>query len=94
MPEPSAPAAAARPSGAALWLERMKLAVRVMFFIELGMLLVLLPWTPLWTNNSLLSTHLSLREWLNLGFVRGAMSGLGLVNIWFGIYEAVHYRET
>ena len=89
-----APASTARPAGAALWLERLKLAVRVIFFIELGMLLVILPWTPVWTNNNLLATQLVLREWLNQGFLRGALSGLGLVNIWFGIYEAVHYRET
>jgi hypothetical protein len=28
-----------------------------------------------------------------LGFVRGAISGLGLVNIWMGIAEAIRYRE-
>jgi hypothetical protein len=79
--------------GPGLWMRRVMLGVRVTFFIYLGMLLVVLPWTPAWTHNSLLSTHLLLREWLNLGFVRGSLSGLGLVNVWIGIYEAVHYRE-
>ena len=28
------------------------------------------------------------------GFVRGVVSGLGLVDIWMGVVEAVTYRET
>jgi hypothetical protein len=94
LPAPTLPAQPEKPAGLALWVQRVKLGVRVIFFVGLGMLLVILPWTSAWTHNSLLSAHLLLREWLNLGFVRGCLSGLGLVNVWIGIQEAVHYRES
>jgi hypothetical protein len=73
---------------------RVKLAVEVIFFVELGMLLLVLPWTPLWSDNTLLVMHPSARTLLNEGFVRGAISGLGLINIWIGVWDAVHYNET
>ena len=95
MPEPTSPADGSKPRGRAeLWVERLKLAVEVIFFIELGMLLIVLPWTPLWTDNSLLTMHPSARAILTHGFVRGALSGLGLINIWIGVWDAVHYRES
>jgi hypothetical protein len=77
-----------------IWLMRVKLAVEVIFFIELGMLLVVLPWTGLWSDNTLLSMHLSARALLSHGFVRGAVTGLGLINIWIGVWDAVHYSES
>ena len=69
------------------------LVVRVIFLIEVGMVLTVSPWTPVWSQNSLLTAHPALRDFLAQGFVRGAFTGLGLVNIWMGIWEAVQYRE-
>lgn len=69
------------------------LVVQVLFLIELGMVLAVSPWTPVWNQNSLLAAHPAIREFMSHGFVRGAFTGLGLVNIWMGIWEAVQYRE-
>jgi hypothetical protein len=94
MPEGSSPAQQSKPRKRGdVWLQRLKLAVEVIFFVELGMLLVVLPWTPLWSDNSLLVSHLSARAFLTHGFVRGALTGLGLINVWIGVWDAVHYRE-
>jgi hypothetical protein len=76
-----------------LWRARLWLAIRVIFFIQVGMMLLVVPWTPVWTRNSLVSSSIMLHDVLNMGFVRGAVSGLGLVNLWIGISDAVHYRE-
>jgi hypothetical protein len=95
MPEPTSPADDSKPrSRGELWYERLKLAVEVIFFVELGMLLVFLPWTTLWVDNSLLTMHPSARALVVHGFTRGALSGLGLINIWIGVWDAVHYREN
>jgi hypothetical protein len=95
MPQPSSPTGESKPrSRAEIWLQRLKLAIEVIFFIELGMLLVVLPWTPLWTENSLLIMHPAARLLVNHGFVRGALTGLGLINIWIGVWDAVHYHEN
>lgn len=76
-----------------IWLDRLKIAITVIFFIELGMVLVVIPWTFLWTDNKLLVVHPGLRVWVTHGFTRGVVTGLGLINVWIGIWEAVHYTE-
>ena len=76
-----------------LWTQRMFLVIFVVFAIELGMLLAVLPWTEVWTKNQLLVSYPGLRAFLNLSFVRGLVSGVGLIDIWIGVAEAVNYRE-
>lgn len=77
-----------------VWVRRLKLVVYVLFCIELGMLLAVLPWTRVWSDNSFLLAHAGVRDFLHQDFIRGAVTGLGLVDIWLGIREAVNYREN
>ncbi len=35
-----------------------------------------------------------IKDFLNHNFVRGLVSGLGLVDLWMGVVEAVTYRES
>jgi hypothetical protein len=86
---PRAHAAARSPWGQRVWL-----IVFVVFSVELGMLLAVLPWTRVWSENSLLYPYPAVRSILQQGFVRGLATGLGLLDIWIGIWQAVHYRET
>jgi hypothetical protein len=72
---------------------RLKVAITVIFFIELGMVLVVTPWTFLWNDNKLLIMHPTWRAFVAHGFTRGVVTGLGLINVWIGIWEAVHYTE-
>jgi hypothetical protein len=81
------------PTRAKLWRGRVWLGIRVFFFIWVGMMLLVAPWLPVWTRNSLTSANITLHDLLNSGFVRGAVSGLGLINLWIGIADAVNYRE-
>ena len=76
-----------------LWVRRLWLIVFVLFCLEVGIILTVLPWTRIWTENSLLMGHPQLREFVMKNFVRGLVSGLGLIDIWMGIAEAVRYRE-
>jgi hypothetical protein len=75
------------------WLQRLWLVVFVLFCLEVGIILTVLPWTRLWTDNSLVISFPAVKEFLNNGFVRGLVSGLGLIDIWMGVVEAVTYRE-
>jgi hypothetical protein len=59
-----------------------------------GVLLVILPWTQHWTDNPLLLTSPGLRSFIANGFVRGLASGLGMVDLWLGFWEAIHYHEN
>jgi hypothetical protein len=46
-----------------------------------GIVLVFAPWTPLWDSNWLLPVWPGLRGLLTSPFTRGAVTGLGLVNV-------------
>jgi len=80
-------------SATSLRLMRIWVVIRVAFFVELGMVLVVLPWTRGWTENSLLLGYPAVRTFLQNSFVRGLISGLGILDIGFGIWEAVRYKE-
>jgi hypothetical protein len=82
------------PSSVAIWIDRVALVIRVVFYIELGMLLAVLPWTRLWTENGLVASMPKFRDVLQINFIRGLVTGVGLVDVWIGIWEAVRYRET
>ena len=56
-------------------------------FFEAGLLLIILPWTVLWDRNYLLSAIPWVHELARNAYVRGAVSGLGLVNVGIGIAE-------
>ena len=65
----------------------------VVFCIWIGMLLVVLPWTDAWTQNNVLLRYPGVRAFFARNFVRGATSGLGLIDVWLGVWQAVHYKE-
>jgi len=50
-------------------------------------------WTRIWDQNLFILSHPMLAMILHNGAVRGIISGLGLLDIWIGISEAVHYRD-
>jgi hypothetical protein len=81
-------------SGGHLWARRLGLLVFVLICLELGIALVVLPWTRVWTENNLLLGYPTIRFWAANTFVRGAFSGLGLIDIFLGIWEVVGYREN
>ena len=83
----------ARPTLLDLWLHRVTVLLFVFVCAVVGVLLVILPWRPEWTDNRLLLTYPSLRIIVANGFVRGLCSGLGVLDIWIGFWEAIHYHE-
>ena len=80
-------------SGLQLWLHRTSVFLFVLISAVAGVLLVILPWTPEWTDNYLLLSFPWLRTVVSTGFFRGLCSGLGLLDVWIGFWEALHYHE-
>ena len=76
-----------------LWLHRISVFLFVLISAVAGVLLIILPWTPEWTDNYLLLSFPSLRTFVSSGFFRGICSGLGLLDVWIGFWEALHYHE-
>jgi hypothetical protein len=75
------------------WLLYLELSVRVVVRLYLGLVLIVLPWTHFWSDNRLflLIPHLSFVA--VSGITRGIVSGLGLLNIWIAVSDAIHYKE-
>jgi len=55
-----------------------------------GLILVIAPWTALWDANYMLPPHPAVRAIVLSAFTRGAVTGLGLVNILLALHEAFH----
>jgi hypothetical protein len=89
----SRPSSPLGPGNLELWLWRIRALLFVTVCATFGVLLIILPWTPKWTDNPLLLTNPDLREFVSTGFVRGLASGLGVLDLWLGFWEAIHYHE-
>jgi len=76
-----------------LWLRRMGVLLFVFLCATLGVMLIILPWRPEWSDNSLLFSYPAIHEIVCSGFARGVVTGLGLINVCMGFWEAIRYRE-
>jgi hypothetical protein len=64
------------------------------FFFEAGLVLVLVPWSIYWERNYFVQALPMLEPFLTNDFVRGAVSGLGLVNLLAGFVEIWSFLTT
>ena len=63
-----------------------------MFFVQVGLLLVVLPWWPaFWEHNYFAMAWPPLRNLLSNNFLRGAVSGLGVVNLFAGFADLAYF---
>jgi len=68
----------------------LTLFLSVLSSLLVGLILVVAPWTALWDANYILPPHPAVRAVVLSAFTRGAVTGLGLVNILLALYEAFH----
>ncbi len=76
-----------------LWLRRIGVLFFVFLCATVGVMLIMLPWRPEWTDNHLLLAFPKVHAIFSSGFVRGLCTGLGFLNVWIGFQEALRYRE-
>ena len=75
------------------WLERGELFLRVLLRMYIGLAVCVAPWMPLfWDRNPLFLEYPTLAIFAANGAVRGIVSGLGLLNLWFAIQDALRER--
>ena len=84
----------------------MSVKLTIVFFIlicfEIGILLVILPWvpSPSWSENYLLVLAADKVHWpwlalaMKSGYTRGAVTGLGILNILLGVWEIINFKKT
>ena len=89
-----------------VYVALMSVKLTIVFFIlicfEIGILLVILPWvpSPSWNENYLLVLAADKIHWpwlalaMKSGYARGAVTGLGLLNILLGVWEIINFKKT
>jgi len=82
------------------WLERTELSLRVILRIYVGLIICYMPWSGriltslpwshnLWDHNPLWDVFPKIGDIAADGAVRGIVSGLGLLNIWIALQDAM-----
>jgi hypothetical protein len=66
----------------------------ILYSLEVGVFLLFLPWLGIWDNNYLLYRYPTIRPIVANSFLKGAVLGLGIVNIMIGIQEVVQFRRS
>ncbi|MDX6613716.1 MAG: hypothetical protein QOD75_2902 [Blastocatellia bacterium] len=85
---------------------RLSVIFYIILCFEIGLLLACLPWIPQglfglsdWSNNYFLvlatrkSGFYGLQSFVASGWVRGAVSGVGILNIGMAVWETIHFRD-
>ncbi len=74
-------------------MARVEVLIRVVVRLYLGLLVLVLPWLPFWTQNNLFTYSRFLLTISESGFVRGVVSGIGLLNIIIAVVDAKYAKE-
>jgi hypothetical protein len=64
------------------------------FFFEAGLVLLIVPWSVYWEQNYFVQALPVVQTFITNDFVRGAVSGLGLVNLLAGLGEIWTFLTT
>lgn len=91
MPEPSNGAQATAPFG---WLRKIRAMLFIVLCFEMGMFLLVFPWLQAWDINWFASYSPAIRALWTSNYFRGALSGLGLVNIYISFLEVMNLRRA
>lgn len=70
---------------------RLFRVVWLLVWLELGLVLILVPWSSIWEQNYFLYQYPVLGFFANNSFTRGAISGLGIINVFLAL-EAFRRR--
>ena len=73
---------------------RLRRALGIVVCLEVGIFLLVAPWSRLWTGFLQLGYDPSWSSFLTNSFVRGAISGVGLLNLWFALHGVWDFRNT
>jgi len=76
------------------WLVRLELFLRVMLRMYIGLAVCYAPWShTFWDQNPVFVQFPTLGVFAANGAVRGVVSGLGLLNLWIALHDALRHRD-
>ena len=74
------------------WFQRLTSVLFILFCFELGLFLLVYPWTDGWSDNYFAwllhgSAQNTWHDFWGNSYVRGALSGIGVLNLWIAMAE-------
>ena len=99
-PDPQPPEAAdtvhepiAVPSPVYRWYHKMSAVVFITFCLEIGLFLMIFPWTDSWDGNFFSGLLPQMKPYWDNLYVRGAVGGLRAVNLYISLSEILRLRR-
>jgi hypothetical protein len=74
-------------------MSRALTIIYIIFCFEMGAALFALPWMSVWTRNFFVTQYPWVSDIALNYFVRGAVSGIGLADIWLAVHELWRFRR-
>ena len=90
-PPPPPPAPIRQP--AYRWYHKLSALIFILFCMELGAFLLVFPWTDYWDQNLFSSVVQNWQRIWDNAYLRGAVSGLGVVNFYISFLEILRLRR-
>jgi hypothetical protein len=75
------------------WYHKMAAVSFVSFCLTLGFFLLLAPWTDIWDGNFFSSLVPEWHQYWENMYVRGAVSGLGVIDLYISFLEILRLRR-
>jgi hypothetical protein len=75
------------------WHQKLATLLFIMVCFEVGLFLTVFPWMDYWDRNSIAAVSPAFRDIWDSAYFRGALSGLGLVNIYISLAEVFRLRK-
>ena len=75
------------------WYHKVWAVLLITFCMEIGFFLLIFPWTDFWESNYFSSVIPEWNRYWDNMYARGAISGLGVVNLWISFAEIFRLRR-
>ena len=75
------------------WYHKLGIFLFIIVCFEVGAFLTVFPWTPQWDSNSVANLFPLLHNLWTSSYFRGALSGVGLLNIYISLGEVSRLRR-
>jgi hypothetical protein len=75
------------------WYHKLGMLLFIIVCFEVGVFLLVFPWMDYWSSNSIAGMASWMRDVWDSPYFRGALSGLGLVNIYISLVEVFRLRR-
>lgn len=93
MLDPQAPRLEEVPRPIYRWYHKIWAVLFIVFCLEVGAFLLVFPWTDSWGSNFFSVLVPEWHGYWDNAYVRGAVSGLGVVNIYISLLEIFRLRR-